>query len=78
MEEMKSSVTINDFYVKLSERVSDYTARLLLHTAVLKSGLKEEQHAPLKSEDAKSICLALIGQGGPAFHVGRDIYQTLS
>jgi hypothetical protein len=74
----QAKITIHDFYVKLSEKVSDSNARLLLHTAVLKSGLKEERHAPLKSEDAKSICLALIGQGGPAFHVGRDIYQQIS
>jgi hypothetical protein len=74
----KKAVTINDFYVRLSQKVSDYNARLLLHTAVLKSGLKEEHDAPLKSEDVKTICLALIGQGGPAFHVGRDIYQQIS
>ena len=74
---MDNNVTIHDFYVKLSERVSDFNARLLLHTALLKSGLKDERHAPLKSEDAKSICLALIGQGGPAFHVGRHMYQQL-
>lgn len=74
---MDNNVTIHDFYVKLSERVSDFNARLLLHTALLKSGLKDERHAPLNSEDAKSICLALIGQGGPAFHVGRNMYQQI-
>ncbi len=77
-DSQSKTLTINDFYKRLSEKVSDYNARLLLHTAVQKSGLKEDNHVPLKSDDAKSICLALIHQGGPAFHVGRDIYQLLS
>ena len=51
----QTQITINDFYRKLSERVSDYNARLLLHTAVLKSGLKQEHHDPLKVDDAKSL-----------------------
>lgn len=72
-----SPMTINDFYVKLSEKVSTYNARLMLRTAMLSSGVIGEDDKVLEAEQAKAICLALINKGGPAFQVGKSLYQTL-
>ena len=73
-----SSVTIGDFYKKLNERVSSYNARMLLRSVVVETGVDQEESVPLKTEDAKNICLQLIRRGGPAFQVGKALYQTLT
>jgi len=72
-----SPVTLADMQKHLSSRVSNYNARLLLHTAVQKSGLAATDLQTLKKEHARSICMQLINQGGPAFQVGKDLYQQL-
>lgn len=72
-----SPITLNDFYTRLSRKVSDYNARLLLQSALQNSGVKGESHGPLKKSEAKTICLQLIKQGGPAFQVGRDMYTLV-
>ncbi len=72
-----SSVTLQDFYKNLSQKVSAYNARLLLQTAVYHSGVSRDEAAPLKKDDARSICMQLINKGGPAFQVGKDMYQKL-
>ncbi len=79
MSEMtgRKELTINDFYRKLSERVSDYNARLLLHTAKMKSGVEGADNAVLGLDQARAMCLALINKGGPAFQVGKDLYREL-
>ncbi|MGE0762460.1 MAG: hypothetical protein AB7N80_04205 [Bdellovibrionales bacterium] len=70
-------MTLNDIYLKLSERVSTYNARLMLRSAMLSSGVIGEDSQVLENEQAKAICLALINKGGPAFQVGKSMYQTL-
>lgn len=72
-----SNVTLNDFYVKLSQRVSDYNARLMLQSAVISSGLSRDKEGALEKEEAKAICLELIKKGGPAFQVGKDMYHLV-
>ncbi len=72
-----SSLTIQDFYKNLSQKVSAYNARLLLQTAVWQSGVSGDEAAPLKKDEARNICLQLINKGGPAFQVGKDMYQKL-
>lgn len=72
-----SPTTLNDFYVKLTEKVSNYNARLMLQTAMLTSGVQQDKHEALESEQVKAICLALINKGGPAFQVGKSFYQNL-
>lgn len=67
-------LTLNDFYSKLSERVSDYNARLMLQSAVISTGL-DQNISSLKVDEARAICLELIKKGGPAFQVGKAMYQ---
>lgn len=72
-----SPMTINDFYLKLTEQVSNYNARLMLRTAMVTSGITGEGDQVLDNEQAKSMCLALINKGGPAFQVGKSMYTNL-
>ena len=69
-------ITLNDFYSKLSERVSDYNAKLMLQSAVISTGL-DQNLSSLNNDEAKAICLELIKKGGPAFQVGKAIYQQV-
>ena len=69
-------ITMNDFYLKLSERVSDYNAKLMLQSAVTVTGL-DRQASRLNREEARAICLELIKKGGPAFQVGKAMYQSV-
>jgi len=77
MSKEGSTFTLNDVYSRLSERVTNYNARLLLHTVKVGSGVNYDQDAPLKQEDAEAICLELIKKGGPAFQVGKDLYNQV-
>ncbi|NQZ00078.1 MAG: hypothetical protein HRT45_05340 [Bdellovibrionales bacterium] len=70
------SITMNDFYNKLSERVSDYNAKLVLQSAAVSTGIDREQ-SRLNREEARAICLELIKRGGPAFQVGKAMYQSV-
>jgi len=72
-----SDLTLQDFYMKLSERVSNYNAKLMLRTAMLNSGIDSDEATKLAKEQARAICLALIKKGGPAFQVGKDLYQRV-
>lgn len=67
-------LTLNDFYSRLSERVSDYNAKLMLQSAVISTGL-DQNSSSLNNDEAKAICLELIKKGGPAFQVGKAMYQ---
>ncbi len=68
--------SVDDFYSRLNQRVSDYNARLTIQSALITSGLDRNTTA-LSQEQAKAVCLALINKGGPAFQVGRDMYQRV-
>jgi hypothetical protein len=70
------SITMNDFYNKLSERVSDYNAKLVLQSAAVSIGIGRDQ-SRLNREEARAICLELIKRGGPAFQVGKAMYQSV-
>ena len=72
-----NSLTLQDFYLKLSERVTNYNANLMLRSALISSGVTAERDAQLPKEDAQAICLAMIKKGGPAFQVGKDLYQLV-
>jgi hypothetical protein len=65
------------FYQRLTEKVSNYNARLLLSQALHQTGLTTINDQPLEQEVAKNLCLELIKRGGPAFHVGQAIYREL-
>ena len=70
------SITMNDIYTMLSARVSDYNAKLVLQSAAVSTGIDRDQ-SRLNKEEARAICLELIKRGGPAFQVGKAIYQTV-
>lgn len=72
-----TNITVNQIYLRLSERMSNYNARLMLQSAILKSGVSVTEGVELPTEDARAICLALINKGGPAFQVGKDLYRVL-
>lgn len=72
-----SGLTINDFYQKLSEKVSAYNAKLLLHSVMVSSGLQNDKDSQLNKDEVKVICLELIKKGGPAFSVGKTIYGQI-
>ncbi len=77
-EDQKSGYRLQDFYDQLNEKLSDYNVRLLLRTVTLHAGVDDkETEAYLETEQAKTLCLELIKQGGPAFQVGKNIYATL-
>jgi hypothetical protein len=73
-----SSLTPNDFFNRLAERVSGDNARLLLNSALVRTGLYDsESHSPLAKSAVKSLCLELIRTGGPAFQVGQALYREV-
>lgn len=69
-----SEITINFFFEELKKRVSATNAKLLLHSAVVNTGMAMDMVTPLKKEETKALCLELIRSGGPGFQVGRSIY----
>ncbi len=70
-------ITANDFLARLKLKVSDYNARLTLHTAMVDSKISCEYTDTLTNEQFESLCLGLIKVGGPAFHVGSTMYKEL-
>jgi hypothetical protein len=71
-------ITMNFFLTELKKKVSDSNAKLLLHSAVVRSGLQYPEHQPLKKEDAHMLCMELIKSGGPGFQVGRSVYTQIN
>jgi hypothetical protein len=69
--------TMGYFYDELRKKVSANNAKLLLHTAAVKTGMPPKMDAPLRKEDAQAICMELIRAGGPGFQVGRAIYSQM-
>ena len=68
-------LTANVILNRLQQKVSAVNAKLLLDTAKIQTGIKMDNESILDSEQAKALCLKLINQGGPAFHVGQAIYK---
>jgi alanine-alpha-ketoisovalerate/valine-pyruvate aminotransferase len=68
------NVTVNHFLVELKKRVSASNAKLLLDSAVVRTGINCSSDAPLNSQDAHALCMELIKNGGPGFQVGRAVY----
>lgn len=71
------TVTPNDFLCRLEQRVTQYDARLILRSAMIVSGVKDDLHHELSKEKAKDLCLALINRGGPAYQVGSSVYKEV-
>ena len=74
-ENQGKSITANLILGRLEQRVSLNNAKLLLDSAKISSGMMVDNALVLSDDQAKSLCLRLINQGGPAFHVGQAIYK---
>ena len=74
----KTDYTRDFFYDELKKRVSDTNAKLLLHSAAVKSGFSPKLDTQLRREDAEAICMELIRSGGPGFQAGRTIYNQMN
>lgn len=72
-----NNLTVNFFLDELKKKVSPSSAKLLLHSAVVRTGINCSGDAPLKKEDAHSLCMELIKAGGPGFQVGRAVYTQM-
>lgn len=61
---------------RLQQKVSIVNAKLLLDSAKVQSGLQIiDNDQALEMDQAKTLCLRLINNGGPSFHVGQAIYK---
>lgn len=70
-----STLSLQDFALRLAETVSQQNAQLLLKSALIDCGWTDMSDRKLNREEAKTLCLELIKRGGPAFRVGKAIYQ---
>ncbi len=73
--EVKIAVTANLILSRLQQRVSKANAKLLFDAAKVQAGFQLEDTVELEAEQAKTLCLAMIKQGGPSFQVGQSIYK---
>ncbi len=72
----EQSITVNFIYNELKKKVTDSNAKLLIHSAVIRSGIACPADMPLDKATAQSLCMELIKSGGPGFQVGRAVYNT--
>ncbi len=72
-----SEVTPNLILEKLKIKLSTYDARIILDSAMVIAGLRSEWTQPLQKQDAQTLCMQLMRRGGPAFHVGTEVYKQL-
>lgn len=72
--QQKDQFTLDDFQSRLRQKVTEYNARLTIRSALVTSGLDRDLTV-FNKEETRAICLALINKGGPAFQVGKDMYQ---
>ena len=72
----RNPVTVQFFYNELKKKVTDSNAKLLLHSAIVRSGISCADDVPLEKEAAQALCMELIRSGGPGFQVGRAVYNS--
>ena len=74
MESINMTVNASVFRKSLEVKMSPFNARIILDSAFVSSGvIKTEEN--LDKTQTSDLCLALIKKGGPAFHVGTEIYK---
>ncbi len=71
-------ITMNVFLVELKKKLSDSNAKLLLNSAVIRTGINCGSNEPMKAEEAHNLCMELIKAGGPGFQAGRTVYTQLN
>lgn len=70
-----NGLTANIILNRLQQKVSVNNALLLLNSAKIQTGLNVANDEALNVDQAKTLCLKLINQGGPSFHVGQALYK---
>jgi hypothetical protein len=70
-----NQLTAAHILTQLQLRVSRSNAKLLLDSAKIQTGIMVENEAVLDKEQAKTLVIKLINQGGPSFQVGQAIYK---
>lgn len=71
-----SGLTAGLILGRLQQKVSIVNAKLLLDSAKTQTGLQVvSDDTVLEIEQAKALCLKLINNGGPSFHVGQALYK---
>ncbi len=75
VETQTKAITAKIILTRLEQKVSLNNAKLLLDSAKISTGMMIDNELELTNEQAKTLCLKLINQGGPAFHVGQAIYK---
>ncbi len=78
MSEVQNGLTAGMILTRLQSRVSITNAKILLDTAKIQTGLAVDNATILEADQAKALCLRLINQGGPGFHVGQAVYKEYS
>jgi hypothetical protein len=75
------ALTERDLLSKLTEKLSVFDAEMILESAMLSAGIMRKGEMDLgsgfKRKEVRSICLALIKKGGPAFAVGTAVYREV-
>jgi len=76
IESTNRSLTGKVILTRLQQKVSINNAKLLLDSAKISTGMmKVDNELELTQDQAKTLCMKLMNQGGPAFHVGQAIYK---
>ena len=70
-----SSLTPNIVLSRLQQRMTITNAKLLLDSAKISSGVTVANETVMDKEQAKTLVLRMINQGGPAFQVGQSLYK---
>ena len=73
--ETQKEITAQIILGRLQQRVSMNNAKLILDSAKVSTGVLIDNAAILSQDQAKTLCLKLIQEGGPAFQVGQAIYK---
>lgn len=71
----ENTLTAAHILTQLQLRVSRSNAKLLLDSAKIQTGIMVENEVILDKDQAKTLLIKLINQGGPSFQVGQAIYK---
>ena len=69
------TLTPNIVLNRLQQKMTVTNAKLLLDSAKTSSGVQVPNETELSAEQAKTLVLRMINQGGPAFQVGQSLYK---
>ena len=76
-QNIPESISMSIFLSELEKKVSMNNARLLLHSAAIRTGMAPKFDQELQKDQAEALCMELIRSGGPGFQAGRTIYNQI-